>query len=85
MGDVRVYYDVFEARVEILAVVDKSEADEWLERSGWNMIPASCSALSVPGIICGQGGERSWRILIYSGPGVRSRRPKMCRAVDEPQ
>jgi mRNA-degrading endonuclease RelE of RelBE toxin-antitoxin system len=32
--DIRVFYDVTERRVEILAIVPKSGAAEWLERSG---------------------------------------------------
>jgi mRNA-degrading endonuclease RelE of RelBE toxin-antitoxin system len=32
VGDIRVFYDVRRARVEIIAVVNKSEAAEWLER-----------------------------------------------------
>ena len=34
VGDIRVFYDVRESRVEILAVVPKSEAAEWLRREG---------------------------------------------------
>jgi len=34
IGEIRVFYDVSEATVEILAVVPKSEAGEWLERLG---------------------------------------------------
>ncbi|HZT89762.1 MAG TPA: type II toxin-antitoxin system RelE/ParE family toxin [Stellaceae bacterium] len=34
VGDVRVFYDIVETRVEVLAVVPKSEAEEWLERFG---------------------------------------------------
>ena len=34
LGEVRVYYDVSESVVEILAVVPKSEAAEWLKREG---------------------------------------------------
>jgi len=34
LGEVRVYYDVRESVVEILAVVAKSEAAEWLKREG---------------------------------------------------
>jgi hypothetical protein len=34
MGDVRVFYDVTEERVEVLAVVLKSEAAEWLAKHG---------------------------------------------------
>lgn len=34
VGEVRVFYDVSESRVEILAVVPKSEAAEWLQREG---------------------------------------------------
>jgi len=33
VGDVRVFYDVTESTVEILAVVPKSEAVEWLKRA----------------------------------------------------
>lgn len=32
--DVRVYYDVTEAAVEILAIIPKAEADAWLARAG---------------------------------------------------
>lgn len=32
--DVRVFYDVTEDTVEVLAIVPKSEADRWLERYG---------------------------------------------------
>ena len=34
LGDVRVYYDVRESTVEVLAIVPKSEAAEWLKREG---------------------------------------------------
>jgi mRNA-degrading endonuclease RelE of RelBE toxin-antitoxin system len=34
VGEVRVYYDVTETTVEVLAIVAKSEADEWLKRLG---------------------------------------------------
>ena len=34
LGEVRVYYDVRESTVEVLAVVPKSEAAEWLKREG---------------------------------------------------
>ena len=34
VGDVRVFYDVRESCVEILAVVPKSEAVAWLEHEG---------------------------------------------------
>ena len=34
IGDVRVFYDVAESTVEILAVIEKSEAAEWLKREG---------------------------------------------------
>ena len=32
--DIRVFYDVTEGTVEVLAIVPKSEANEWLERFG---------------------------------------------------
>src|SRR6266446_3540091 len=32
--DVRVFYDVTEATVEVLAIVPKSEADAWLAKAG---------------------------------------------------
>jgi mRNA interferase RelE/StbE len=32
VGDVRVFYDVTDGTVEILAIVNKSEADAWLTR-----------------------------------------------------
>ena len=32
--DVRVFYDVTEKTVEVLAIVPKDEADEWLEKAG---------------------------------------------------
>ena len=31
---IRVFYDVTETTVEILAIVSKEEADEWLEKAG---------------------------------------------------
>ena len=34
VGEVRVFYDVEEDRVEILAVIDKAEASAWLETEG---------------------------------------------------
>ena len=34
VGDVRVFYDVREASVEVLAILEKKEVLEWLERSG---------------------------------------------------
>jgi mRNA-degrading endonuclease RelE of RelBE toxin-antitoxin system len=33
-GDVRVFYDVAENTVDVLAIVEKSAADQWLERHG---------------------------------------------------
>jgi mRNA interferase RelE/StbE len=34
VGDVRVFYDVTEAAVKILAIVPKSQAATWLEQAG---------------------------------------------------
>jgi mRNA-degrading endonuclease RelE of RelBE toxin-antitoxin system len=34
VGDIRVFYDVSEGLVEVLAIVPKSGVDEWLERVG---------------------------------------------------
>jgi mRNA interferase RelE/StbE len=34
VGEVRIFYDVSEMTVEVLAIVEKSKADEWLERHG---------------------------------------------------
>ena len=34
VGEVRVFYDVAEATVEVLAIVSKSEADSWLAQYG---------------------------------------------------
>lgn len=34
IGDIRVFYDVGEGRVEILAIVPKASAAEWLRRVG---------------------------------------------------
>jgi mRNA-degrading endonuclease RelE of RelBE toxin-antitoxin system len=34
VGDVRVFHDVTEATVQVLAIVAKSNANEWLERWG---------------------------------------------------
>ena len=34
VGDVRVFYDVSDAAVEILAIVDKSEIEAWLGKFG---------------------------------------------------
>lgn len=33
-GEIRVFYDVNENTVEVLAIVPKSAADQWLERHG---------------------------------------------------
>jgi mRNA interferase RelE/StbE len=34
VGDVRVFHDVREGEVEVLAIVEKSEASEWLKKIG---------------------------------------------------
>ena len=34
VGEIRIFYDVAPPRVEVLGVVAKSAADEWLERHG---------------------------------------------------
>jgi mRNA-degrading endonuclease RelE of RelBE toxin-antitoxin system len=34
VGDVRVFYDVAESAVEVLAIIEKASAGEWLERYG---------------------------------------------------
>jgi mRNA-degrading endonuclease RelE of RelBE toxin-antitoxin system len=34
VNEVRVFYDVSEDTVEVLAIVEKSAADQWLERHG---------------------------------------------------
>jgi mRNA-degrading endonuclease RelE of RelBE toxin-antitoxin system len=34
VNEVRVFYDVSEDTVEILAIVEKAQADEWLKRHG---------------------------------------------------
>ena len=34
IGDVGVFYDVSEDSVEVLAILEKKEVSEWLERSG---------------------------------------------------
>jgi mRNA-degrading endonuclease RelE of RelBE toxin-antitoxin system len=34
VGEVRVFYDIEEDRVEVLAVIDKAEASGWLEAEG---------------------------------------------------
>jgi mRNA interferase RelE/StbE len=34
VGEVRVFYDVSEDSVEVLAILDKKEVSEWLERFG---------------------------------------------------
>lgn len=34
IGDVRVFYDISENQVEVLAIVSKSEAMEWLAKHG---------------------------------------------------
>jgi mRNA-degrading endonuclease RelE of RelBE toxin-antitoxin system len=34
VGEVRVFYDVGEDSVEVLAILEKKEVSEWLERSG---------------------------------------------------
>jgi mRNA-degrading endonuclease RelE of RelBE toxin-antitoxin system len=34
VGEVRVFHDVREDRVEVLAIIDKAQAAEWLEEEG---------------------------------------------------
>jgi mRNA interferase RelE/StbE len=34
VGDIRVFYDVTEAAVEILAIIEKAEAQAWLDEEG---------------------------------------------------
>jgi len=34
VGEVRIFYDVTETTVEVLAIVTKSEADSWLAQFG---------------------------------------------------
>jgi len=34
VGDVRVFYDVSERVVEVLAIVAKGDAEEWLQKAG---------------------------------------------------
>lgn len=34
VGDIRVFYDVVETQVELLAIVEKADADEWLRQFG---------------------------------------------------
>jgi mRNA interferase RelE/StbE len=34
IGDVRVFYDIVESTVEVLAIVAKSEVDRWLSQFG---------------------------------------------------
>jgi mRNA-degrading endonuclease RelE of RelBE toxin-antitoxin system len=34
VGDIRVFYDVTDETVEVLAIVEKSQAQEWLEEEG---------------------------------------------------
>jgi len=34
VGEVRVFYDVEEERVEVLAIIDKAQAAAWLEEEG---------------------------------------------------
>ena len=34
VGQVRIFYDVSEKRVEVLAIVPKSEAEAWLKEAG---------------------------------------------------
>ena len=34
VGELRVFYDVIESRVEVLAIIPKPNAGKWLEREG---------------------------------------------------
>jgi mRNA-degrading endonuclease RelE of RelBE toxin-antitoxin system len=34
VGEIRIYYDVSEATVEILGIVQKSKSDQWLKKAG---------------------------------------------------
>lgn len=37
VDDFRIFYDIEENRVEILSIILKSKADEWLKRAGENI------------------------------------------------
>lgn len=41
VGDIRVFYDVTETQVQILAIVSKAEAQAWLEAGGTPASPES--------------------------------------------
>lgn len=49
VGDIRVFYDVTETQVQVLAIVTKAEAQAWLDAQG---TPSPKTARSGPG-----GGE----------------------------
>jgi mRNA interferase RelE/StbE len=34
VGEIRVFYDITEATVEVLAIVDKADAEAWLDQEG---------------------------------------------------
>ncbi len=34
VGEVRVFYDIEEDRVEVLAIIDKAQASAWIEAQG---------------------------------------------------
>jgi len=34
VGEIRIYYDVVETTVQVLAIVEKSRSHEWLEKEG---------------------------------------------------
>ena len=34
IGETRIYYDVSESTVEVLAIIEKSRSDEWLAKAG---------------------------------------------------
>jgi len=34
IGETRIYYDVSQSTVEILAIIEKSRSDEWLAKAG---------------------------------------------------
>jgi mRNA-degrading endonuclease RelE of RelBE toxin-antitoxin system len=41
VGDIRVFYDVTETQVQVLAIVTKAEAQAWLEEEGTSEPPGS--------------------------------------------
>jgi len=71
VGDIRVFYDVTESQVQVLAIVTKAEAQSWLDQEG---TPTQGSKRS------GSGGSEGWPFQIPPARGRRGNRHHAARS-----